>query len=293
MLCALAGAAKPIFDLIAEHKVTHTRGAPIVMSILLKPRREERPLPQYRATFHAAAPRPPPCSRRWANRVRGDPCLWPDGGHTGQPWSTTGRTSGTRLPRRSGASKARQGVRYHALEALDVDGTPRRLRPRPPTEKTMGEVMFRGNVVIGYLGNQGWDREGAGWGEVPFRRSWCQAQGCYAQLRDRSKEHHHFRRRERFIRSKSRTRCSRILGSSSPRWCGRTTNGARPQALRLRRWKPGHSATAGRRFKGRRARFARCKCPVMSCSPRSPKTSTKVQKFALRERAKMIEAEQA
>jgi fatty-acyl-CoA synthase len=58
--------------------------------------------------------------------------------------------------------------------------------------------------------------------------------------------------------------------------------------------KPGHSATAEELIEWCRARLARYKCPRHVVFAEIPKTSTgKVQKFALRERAKLIEAEKA
>ncbi len=48
---------------------------------------------------------------------------------------------------------ARQGVRYHMLETLMV-ADPQTLEPVPPDGKTLGEVFFRGNIVMmGYLKN--------------------------------------------------------------------------------------------------------------------------------------------
>ena len=52
------------------------------------------------------------------------------------------------------AKKARQGVRYRALEALDVMD-PETMQPVPRDGETLGEVMMRGNVVMkGYLKNR-------------------------------------------------------------------------------------------------------------------------------------------
>ena len=49
--------------------------------------------------------------------------------------------------------KARQGVRYHMLEALMV-ADPLTLEPVPADGETLGEVFFRGNIVMmGYLKN--------------------------------------------------------------------------------------------------------------------------------------------
>ena len=50
--------------------------------------------------------------------------------------------------------KARQGVRYLALEALDVVD-PQTMEPVPRDGETIGEVVFRGNVVMkGYFKNE-------------------------------------------------------------------------------------------------------------------------------------------
>jgi fatty-acyl-CoA synthase len=54
--------------------------------------------------------------------------------------------------------------------------------------------------------------------------------------------------------------------------------------------KPGHSATAEELIEWCRARLARYKCPRDIVFAEIPKTSTgKVQKFALRERAKALD----
>ena len=84
--------------------------------------------------------------------------------------------------------KARQGVRYHALEGLDVMH-PETMTPVPADGQTMGEVMFRGNVVMkGYLKNKAsTDKAFAGgWfhsGDLGVKHP-----DGYVQLRDRSKD---------------------------------------------------------------------------------------------------------
>ena len=58
-VCLRQVRAKALYDMIAEHKVTHLCGAPIVMSVLLNARPDERkPLPQ-RVSFFTAAASPP------------------------------------------------------------------------------------------------------------------------------------------------------------------------------------------------------------------------------------------
>jgi fatty-acyl-CoA synthase len=58
-VCLRAVRAAAIYELIAEHGVTHLCGAPIVMSTLLNARRaEKRPVPQYGHLRVAGAPPP-------------------------------------------------------------------------------------------------------------------------------------------------------------------------------------------------------------------------------------------
>jgi fatty-acyl-CoA synthase len=84
--------------------------------------------------------------------------------------------------------KARQGVRYHALEELDVLD-PESMTAVPRDGKTLGEVMFRGNVVMkGYLKNKQATADA-------FKNGWFHSgdlgviyQDGYIQLKDRSKD---------------------------------------------------------------------------------------------------------
>src|SRR5262249_48822941 len=86
------------------------------------------------------------------------------------------------------ARKARQGVRYLPLEALDVLD-PETMRPVARDGDTMGEVMFRGNVVMkGYLKNKSAN-------DKVFAGGWFHSGDLgvmhpdgYVQLKDRSKD---------------------------------------------------------------------------------------------------------
>jgi fatty-acyl-CoA synthase len=64
-VCLRAVRAKPIYDAIADHKVTHLSGAPFVMSALLNASDAERRDFDHRVIFnHAAAPPPGTSSRK-------------------------------------------------------------------------------------------------------------------------------------------------------------------------------------------------------------------------------------
>ena len=106
--------------------------------------------------------------------------------------------------------KSRQGVRYHALEALDVID-PETMRSVPADGETMGEVMFRGNVVMkGYLKNKAVDRQGVRRRLVPFRRSRRQASRRLHPAQGPLQGHHHLRRREHLVDRGRGRACSSI-----------------------------------------------------------------------------------
>ena len=84
------------------------------------------------------------------------------------------------------AKKARQGVRYHALEALAVLD-PETMEPVPPG--ALGEVMFRGNIVMkGYLKNEAATRQAFAGGWFHSGDLGVMDEDGYVQLKDRSKD---------------------------------------------------------------------------------------------------------
>jgi len=189
-VCLRQVRAKAMFEALAEHKVTHLCGAPIVMSTLLNAvEGERRPLPHVVQFFTAAAP--PPEAVLGAMQKAGfnvthlygltetyGPAVVND---WHQEWdSLQGPDYSTR--------KARQGVRYTTLEALDVMD-PETMTPVPADAQTMGEVMFRGNVVMkGYLKNPAATAKAfaGGWfhsGDLGVKHP-----DGYIQLKDRSKD---------------------------------------------------------------------------------------------------------
>jgi fatty-acyl-CoA synthase len=182
--------AKAMYDALADHGVTHLCGAPIVMSTLLNASpAEKRPLAHTVQFFTAAAP--PPAAVLTAMRASGfdvthlygltevyGPAVIND-------WH---REWDALPPDAYGEKKARQGVPYIVLDDLEVMD-PETMRAVPPDGETMGEVMFRGNVVMkGYLKNPGATQKAlaGGWfhsGDLGVKH----ADG-YIQLKDRSKD---------------------------------------------------------------------------------------------------------
>ena len=187
-LRAVRGAA--MWALMAEHGVTHMCGAPIVMSALLDtPAAQKCQLPHQVQFVVAGAP--PPEAVLAAMRTAGFAVLHVYGLTECYGPSVVNEWNGAwnALPPPEQAKlMARQGVRYQALEALDVRD-PDTLQPVPADGTTMGEVMMRGNVVMkGYL-------KDAKATEAAFAGGWFHTGDLavkypdgYIQLKDRSKD---------------------------------------------------------------------------------------------------------
>ncbi|MFT5657053.1 MAG: fatty-acyl-CoA synthase [Gammaproteobacteria bacterium] len=181
---------KVMWDAIADHRVTHLCGAPIVMSTLLSVEPDDKRQFDHSVEFFTAAAPPP-------ERVLAD--MKTAGFNVTHLYGLTEtygpavvndwRKEWDELDDASQASlKARQGVRYLPLEALDVFD-PNTMRPVPRDGETIGEIMFRGNIVMkGYLKNkQACDNAFAGgWfhsGDLGVMHP-----DGYIQIKDRSKD---------------------------------------------------------------------------------------------------------
>ena len=235
-VCLRAVRAPAMYDAIASHKVTHLCGAPIVMATLLNaPDDEKKPLPHVVEFFTAAAP--PPEAVLAAMKEAGFNVT-----HLYGLTEMLRPVGGERLARRMGraaaaeqaAKKARQGVRYGALEALDVMD-PETMVPVPRDGETIGEVMMRGNVVMrGYLKNRkstdaaftgGWFHTGDLGVMHPGRLH--PAQGPL-------QGHHHLGRREHLV-DRGRGRALQASGRAGRRRRGEAGRQMGRDALRVRR----------------------------------------------------------
>ena len=197
-VCALAGThvclravrGPAMWALMAEHGVTHMCGAPVVMATLLDtPEADKRPLPHQVQFVTAGAP--PPEAVLGRMREAGFAVLHVYGltecygpavvNEWNRGWDALPPSDQARL-------MARQGVRYLALESLDVLD-PATMQPVPADGATMGEVMMRGNVV-----RKGYFKDRAAT-EAAFAGGWFHTGDLavkypdgYVQLRDRSKD---------------------------------------------------------------------------------------------------------
>ncbi|MGI9424994.1 MAG: acyl-CoA synthetase, partial [Hyphomicrobiaceae bacterium] len=197
-LSALAGThvclrwvrAGAMYKAIADHGVTHLCGAPIVMSTLLGATGEERRELPHRVQFVTAAA-PPPESVLAAMSDTGFNVVHVYGltetygpsvvNEWNQDWDTLS-------PGERAAKKARQGVRYAALEDLTIVD-PATMETVPADGETIGEVMLRGNIVMkGYLKNKTATEEAFSGGWFHTGDLGVMYPDGYIQLKDRSKD---------------------------------------------------------------------------------------------------------
>ncbi|MSO65784.1 MAG: acyl-CoA synthetase [Alphaproteobacteria bacterium] len=182
--------AKAIYDAIANHGVTHLCGAPIVMNMISNASAAERqPLPGQVKIATAAAPPPAAVIGRMEaagfhvthlyglTEVYG-PAVVSEWHAEWNDWPLEERA----------ALKARQGVRYQVLEDLMV-ADPESLQPVRSDGESLGEVFFRGNVVMkGYLKNPTATKEAFAGGWFHSGDLGVVHEDGYVELKDRSKD---------------------------------------------------------------------------------------------------------
>ena len=154
-ICLREVRADWIWQLLKHHKVTHLCGAPIVMSTIIDASEEvKQTLEEQVEFFTAAAPPPEKLLQDMHDAGFNVTHLYGLTEVYGPAVINDWHSEWSNLPNASQATlKARQGVRYHAIEGLDVFDA-EKMEPVPRDGKTIGEVMFRGNIVMkGYLKN--------------------------------------------------------------------------------------------------------------------------------------------
>lgn len=182
--------AKPIYEAISKYKVTHLCGAPVVMSILINAKDEERAQFDHTVIFNtAAAPPPEAVLTRMAEAGFNVTHIYGLTETYGPSVVNEWHADWDQLTSPKRASlKARQGVRSPVLDALSVRD-PQTMEEVPADGETLGEIMLRGNVVMkGYLKNPKASQEA-------FKGGWYHTgdlgvmhKDGYVQLKDRSKD---------------------------------------------------------------------------------------------------------
>jgi len=289
-VCLRQVRASTMYELIAKHKVTHLCGAPVVMATLLNaPENEKQPLPHVVEFFTAAAP--PPEAVLAAMKAAGfnvthlygltetyGPAVVNDWHMEWDALDASGQAT----------KKARQGVRYGALDGLDVMD-PDAVQPVPRDGETMGEVMFRGNIVMkGYLKNKSSTDKAFAGGWFHSGDLGVMHPDGYIQLKDRSKdiiisggENISSIEVEDALYKHPSVQAAAVVAKPDDKW------GETPCAFV--ELKPGKAATADELITHCQANLARFKVPKHVVFMELPKTSTgKIQKFKLRETAKGV-----
>ncbi len=190
VVCCRYMVVKEIYDLIANHKITHFGVVPTVLNMIANaPDNEKRAIDHKVYVMTAGAPPTSTILKRIENlgfevmHVYG---LTETYGHVLQ--SAWNRDWDGLSVEEKADLKARQGVRFPMVEEIDVLNA-RTLKPVPRDGVTMGEIMIRGNTVMkGYYKNK---KET----EKSFKNGWFHSGDLavmhpdgYIQVKDRSKD---------------------------------------------------------------------------------------------------------
>ncbi|KAA3623124.1 MAG: acyl-CoA synthetase [Proteobacteria bacterium] len=286
-ICLRKVEAGAIFDAIADRGVTHFCGAPIVLSFVINATAEQRrPFSHTVNVMTAAAPPPASVLARMEREgfsmthVYGltetyGPavmCAW----HS--EWDDLDDDE-------RAVRKARQGVPYHVLEGLEVID-PATMETVSADGESMGEAMFRGNIVMkGYLNNPKAT-------EAAFAGGWFHSgdlgvmcEDRYLKLKDRSKdiiisggENISSIEVEDVLYRHPDVLEAAVVARPDDKW------GETPCAFVMA--KSGSTVTEQEILDYCRDNLAHYKCPRTVVFSDLPKTSTgKIQKFRLREQA--------
>ncbi|HWI83411.1 acyl-CoA synthetase [Ramlibacter sp.] len=286
-VCLRKVEAAAMIDAIKTHGVTHYCGAPIVHSLLVNASDELRQgLPRGVKAMVAGAAPP-------ASMIEGMERLGFDLTHVygltevygpatvcpkHDAWNDVDIGERARL-------NARQGVRYHLQQGARVVD-PQTMAPVPWDGETMGEIMFRGNILMkGYLKNPAATQQAFAGGWFHTGDLAVQYPDGYMKIRDRSKdiiisggENISSIEVEDVLYRHPAVLAAAVVAKPDPRW------GETPCAFV--ELKPGSQVTAQDIVDHCKKHLAGFKVPRAVVFGELPKTSTgKIQKFELRKQA--------
>ena len=280
-----------IFPAIAERRVTHLCGAPIVLNMLVHAPESVKRRFDHRVEVATGGAAPPSAVIEAMEKMGFNVthlygltesygpatlCAWQE------EWNALPLTDRARL-------MARQGVRYPTLAGLQV-ADPRTHEPVPRDGATLGEVMLRGNTIMkGYLKNPRATAEAfrAGWYHTGDLAVW-HADG-YIEVKDRSKdiiisggENISSLEVEECLYRHPDVMEAAVVAKPDDKW------GETPCAFVV--LKPGAGEVSTADIAGWcKQHLAGYKVPRTIVFGELPKTSTgKIQKFVLRERARAL-----
>jgi fatty-acyl-CoA synthase len=188
-VCLRKVSPEAIHEAIRRYRVTHLCGAPIVMRMIVDAVAQKGRPGHVVDVATAAAPPPAPVIGAMEEAGFRVTHLYGLTETYGPAVVSSWHREWDDFPLvERAAKKSRQGVRYPVLEDLTV-ANPTTLEPVPADGETMGEVLFRGNVVMkGYLKNPAAT-------EQAFAGGWFHSGDLgvlhpdgYIELKDRSKD---------------------------------------------------------------------------------------------------------
>ena len=280
-----------IFSLIKEHRVTHMCGAPILLNMLIHAPEENGKRFDHIVEVGTGGAAPPTSVIKDMEKMgfRLTHLYGLTESH-GPVTFCTPRKEWDSLPLQDRAAKmARQGVGYPTMESVKVMD-PNTLREVPADGETMGEIMMRGNTVMkGYLKNPSETRKAflGGWfhsGDLAVLHP-----DGNIEIKDRSKdiiisggENISSIEIEEALYRHPEVMEAAVVARPDEKW------GETPCAFIT--LKPGADEVTGEDIiNWCRSQIARYKVPRTVVFGPLPKTSTsKVQKFVLRDRAKTL-----
>lgn len=287
-ICLRKVDAELIFKLIEQHKVDYFCGAPIVLSMMINAPQTQQVKFEHRVEVMVAGAAPP------AAIIEGMRHLGVNVTHVYGLTETYGPSA--LCASQAGWSEltiqeqaqlhSRQGVPYPLQDGMKVLD-PETMQPVPNDGTTMGEIMFRGNIVMkGYLKNPEATAEAfaGGWfhtGDLAV----CQPDG-YAKITDRSKdviisggENISSLEVEEVLYQHPAVLTAAVVAKPDPRW--------QEVPCAFIELKQGATTTEQEILAFCREHLARFKIPKDIVITEIPKTSTgKLQKFILRDWAK-------
>jgi fatty-acyl-CoA synthase len=282
--------AEAVFELIRRERVSHFCGAPIVLNMLVNSPAALKEGIEHKVKVMTAGAAPP------AAVIAGMERMGFAVTHVYGLTETYGPAVGCawhgeweQLPLEQRARlKARQGVRYPMLEGLMV-GDSETLEPVPRDGETLGEIFFRGNIVMkGYLKNPSATQESfaGGWFHSGDLAVWHP--DGYIEIRDRSKdiiisggENISSIEVEDALYRHPAVLEAAVVAKPDEKW------GETPCAFVT--LKEGASASEAEIIEFCRSQMAHFKAPRTVVFGPLPKTSTgKIQKFALRSQVKSL-----
>ena len=291
-VCLRKVEAAAILDAIRAERADHYCAAPIVHNLLIAAPESMRAGIGHRVRAMVAGAAPPAAMIEGMARIGFDlthvygltEVYGPAAVAVKRPqWSDAALSEQARL-------NGRQGVRYALEEAMTVLD-PETMAEVPADGRTMGEIMFRGNIVMkGYLKNEKATREAfaGGWfhtGDLAVLEP-----DRYVKIRDRSKDViisggeniSSIEVEDALYRHPAVMACA-VVARPDPKW------GETP--LAFVELKDGATTTAAELTAHCRELLAGYKVPREFRFEPIPKTSTgKIQKFQLRERARSASA---